>query len=194
VAGDFTQKGLPMSEILIRPVFPADHAAISDLMRAAYARHMSGTYPETLVRAALPHLTRPVPSLLFGGRYVLAEAGDEVLGIAGWSDISPFGRTCPPGQAHLRHLAIAPKWQRQGLGRALMGHLLAMAEQTGVKQMHCLCPLNAVPFCKARGFDTLGEVFLSLSPDVSLPAAQMRLELGGLPDLHPKAFVAGAAL
>lgn len=183
-----------MSEVLIRPVFPADHAAISDLMRTAYARQMSGTYPDTLVRAALPLLTRPVPSLLFGGRYVLAEVGDEALGIAGWSDISPFGRTCPPGQAHLRHLAVAPAWQGRGMGRALMAHLLALAERAGVRHLHCLCLLNAVPFCRATGFDMLGEVFLSFSPDVSLPAAQMRLELGRQPALCPAPIEAGATL
>jgi GNAT superfamily N-acetyltransferase len=183
-----------MSEVLIRPVFPADHAAISDLLHAAYARQMRSAYPETLTRAALPLLTRPVPSLLFGGRYVLAEAGDEVLGIAGWSDISPFGRTCPPGQAHLRHLAVAPAWQGRGMGRLLMAHLVAMADRAGVRHLHCLCPLNAVPFCRATGFDMLGEVFLSLSPDVSLPAAQMRRDLGPKPVHCPLPIEAGATL
>lgn len=183
-----------MPEFLIRPVFPAAHAAISDLMRAAYVRQMSCSYPEALMRAALPLLTRPVPSLLFGGRYVLAEAGDDLLGIAGWSDISPFGRACPPGQAHLRHLAVAPDRQGQGIGHALLCHLIAMAGAAGVRQMHCLCPLNAAPFCAARGFDTLGEVILSLSPDVSLPAAQMRRDLSGLPAPSSKTLEAGTTL
>tara|TARA_R100001039_G_C1846092_1_gene106370 strand:- start:1418 stop:2002 length:585 start_codon:yes stop_codon:yes gene_type:complete len=194
VAGDFTQKGLPMSEFLIRPVFPADHAAISDLLHAAYAGQMRSAYSETLMRAAVPLLTRPVPSLLFGGRYVLAEQGDEVLGIAGWSDISPFGRSCPPGQAHLRHLAVTPAGQRQGIGHALMAHLLEMVERAGVQHLHCLCPLNAVPFCRAAGFDMLGEVILSLSPDVSLPAAQMRRDIGPQPVLCPVPIEAGATL
>lgn len=183
-----------MSEVLIRPVFPADHAAVSDLLHAAYGCQMRGTYPETLVRAALPLLTRPVPSLLFGGRYVLAEQDDEVLGIAGWSDISPFGRSCPPGQAHLRHLAVAPAGQGQGLGRMLMAHLLEMAERAGVRHLHCLCPINAVPFCRATGFDVLGEVILSLSPYVSLPAAQMRRDIGPQPVLCPVPIEAGATL
>ncbi len=183
-----------MSEFLIRPVFPADHAAISDLLHAAYAGQMRSAYSETLMRAAVPLLTRPVPSLLFGGRYVLAEQGDEVLGIAGWSDISPFGRSCPPGQAHLRHLAVTPAGQGQGIGHALMAHLLEMVERAGVQHLHCLCPLNAVPFCRAAGFDMLGEVILSLSPDVSLPAAQMRLEVRCLPALDSAALEAGATL
>lgn len=186
-----------MPEFLIRPVFPADQATISDLLRSAYGRHMRDVYPEALVRQALPILICIAPTLLFGGRYFLVEEGDDVVGIAGWSDISPFGRTCPPGQAHLRHLAIAPDRQGRGIGQALLAHIMAAAGRSGVHRMHCLCPLNAVPFCAEGGFQSMGEVVLGLSPEVSLPAAQMCLELGQRNAFRSETFEtfeAGAAL
>lgn len=183
-----------MSEFLIRPIFPADHSAINDLMRAAYAEHMRSAYPEALVRQAMPILTRSTPAQLFGGRYYLIEVEDEVVATAGWSDISPFGRACPPGQAHLRHLAVAPEWQGRGMARALLTYLLAAAGRSGVQRLHCLCPLNAVPFCVAAGFQSLGEVVLDLSHEVSLPAAQMRCDLGRENATRPEILEAGASL
>lgn len=194
MAGEFTARVFPMPEFLIRPVFPADHAAISDLLRAGYARHMRSAYPEALVRQTLPILTHIAPALLFGGRYYLAEAEDEVLAIAGWSDISPFGRTCPPGQAHLRHLATAPDWQGRGLGRALLAHLMAAAGRSGVHRLHCLCPMNAASFCESGGFESLGEVVLGLSLEVNLPAVHMRRDLAQEIATRPEALEAGATL
>ncbi|WP_297768768.1 GNAT family N-acetyltransferase [uncultured Roseovarius sp.] len=180
-----------MSDFLIRPVFPADHAAINDLLRDAYAQQMSQVYSVALRRKALPVLTDISPALLFGGRYVLAEYDDEVVGVAGWSDISPFGRTCPQGHAHVRHMACAPDCLRRGIGRALMMEVIQATQRGGVRHLHCLCPLNAAAFCEAVGFRSLAEVVLGFTPEISLPAVDMRLDMVGAVDQTP-AMEAGA--
>jgi N-acetylglutamate synthase-like GNAT family acetyltransferase len=168
-----------MSDFSIRPVYPADHAAISELLRQSYAVQLGQFYSEGLLRKALPILTLTVPQILFGGRYYVVEDQERALAVAGWSDISPFGRTCPAGHAHLRHLACAPDRLRQGLGRALVRRVVSAAGQSGVTRLHSLCPLNAVAFCQATGFETMGEVVMGLTPELSFPAVHMQREVAG---------------
>jgi ribosomal-protein-alanine N-acetyltransferase len=49
------------------------------------------------------------------------------------------------GEAHLLNLCVAPEWQRHGVGRALLGHVLIQAERLGATQIFLeVRPSNAI--------------------------------------------------
>lgn len=57
--------------------------------------------------------------------YVVALVGEEVVGYAGtWLVLD---------ESHITNIAVAPKWQRQGVARKLMEYLLQTALSQGAK-------------------------------------------------------------
>ncbi|MDT8327251.1 MAG: GNAT family N-acetyltransferase [Roseovarius sp.] len=163
-----------MSHFSIRPATPRDHAAFSTLLTRSYPPQLAPWYACATLRQALPVMTLVAAEALCCGRYFLAEDRGRVLGVGGWSDISPFGRACPPGHAHIRHLACDPERLRQGIGRAILCEVVATARANGIKVLHCLTPHNAAPFYAATGFAALGEVAMRLTPELDLPVIHMR--------------------
>ncbi|WP_294611132.1 GNAT family N-acetyltransferase [Roseovarius sp.] len=167
-----------MSRFNIRPAAPGDHAAFSSLLSHSYPPLLAPCYARAVLCQALPVITRVAPEALCGGRYFLAEQGGRVLAAGGWSDISPFGRACPAGHAHIRHLACDPERLRQGIGRAILDEVIRTARASGIRMLHCLSPHNAAPFYAASGFAALGEVAMRLTPELDLPVIHMRYGLG----------------
>ena len=166
-----------MSHFNVRPAAFDDHAAFSLLMSRSYLRLLAPCYSSTVLAEALPVMTLAAPEVLGTGRYFLAEEKGRVLAAGGWSDISPFGRACPTGHAHIRHLACDPERLRQGIGRDIVARVVRSAQASGIKVLHCLSPHNAVPFYGATGFEALGEVAMRLTPELDLPVIHMRYRL-----------------
>ncbi|MEQ8936806.1 MAG: GNAT family N-acetyltransferase [Amphiplicatus sp.] len=87
------------------------------------------------------------------GRHFIALAADEVIGCVG---LYPEAGAA----ARLRHLAVAPRAQRKGVGRKLV----TFAESCGVEaQIACVdveARAGAVPFYEACGYAAEGETFL----------------------------------
>ncbi len=118
-----------MNAPLLRPATPADVPAIVGLIRelAVFEKleHLVVVTPESL----LPQLFGPRPA----AEVVVAEAatdgGPEVVGFAlFFHNFSTFlGR---PG-LYLEDLYVKPAWRGQGLGRALLQHLGALAVARG---------------------------------------------------------------
>ncbi|SFO00800.1 Acetyltransferase, GNAT family [Roseovarius lutimaris] len=161
----------------IRPAAFADHAVFSALLSRSYLRLLAPCYSSTVLAGALPVMTLATPETLGTGRYFLAEQSECILAVGGWSDISPFGRACPDGHAHIRHLACDPERLRQGIGRGIVARLVRSAQTSGIRVLHCLSPHNAAPFYAATGFEALGEVAMRLTPELDLPVIHMRYRL-----------------
>ena len=90
-----------------------DEAAISALLTAA-------GLPLDGVHEALPC-------------FVVAEDAGEIVGVAGIEACGVKGE-----HALLRSVAVAPSWQKRGLGRALVTRMIAEAEGRGVNALYLL--------------------------------------------------------
>jgi ribosomal-protein-alanine N-acetyltransferase len=62
-----------------------------------------------------------------GRAYVVARVGERVVGYAGLLMIADDG--------HVATVAVDPDWQRRGIGRALLGELVASALALGAEQL-----------------------------------------------------------
>jgi N-acetylglutamate synthase-like GNAT family acetyltransferase len=98
------------TEPRVRAAVPGDLAAVERLLTT------SGL-PLDGVREALPH-------------FVVAEAGDDVVGVAGLE-------VCCDN-ALLRSVAVADVWRSRGLGRALVTRVIADAEARGIHALYLL--------------------------------------------------------
>lgn len=65
--------------------------------------------------------------------FVVAEFGGEIVGVAGIEGCGTNGE-----HALLRSVAVAPSWQKRGLGRALVTRTIAEAEARGAKALYLL--------------------------------------------------------
>ena len=80
------------------------------------------------------------------------QAGDELIGYCIQNHAA--------GENHLLNLCIAPEWQKQGLGRLLLGHAIRLA-----RMQNCYCvllevrPSNpaGIQLYKKNGFIIVGE-------------------------------------
>ncbi|MDW3117117.1 GNAT family N-acetyltransferase [Roseovarius pacificus] len=166
-----------MSSLQILPASAACPADIDDLLERSCVRLLCADYPPDLLRAVLPVLGRARPELLSAAEYFVAVRAGRVVGAGGWSRETPFGRPGVAGLGHIRHVAVCPDHQRQGIGRALFGRIEATGQAAGVRSFLCLSTRNAVRFYGAMGFAAQGEVELHLGPGVYFPAVQMKREM-----------------
>lgn len=65
--------------------------------------------------------------------FVVAEDAGEIVGVAGIEACGTAGE-----HALLRSVAVAPSWQKRGLGRTLVTRTIAEAEARGVKALYLL--------------------------------------------------------
>lgn len=114
-----------MSAPLLRSAVPTDVPAIVGLIRelAEFEKleHLMQATPETLA----PHLFGPRPA----AEAVVAEADGQVVAFAlFFTNFSTF--LAKPG-LYLEDLYVQPAWRGQGLGKALLRHLGALAVERG---------------------------------------------------------------
>jgi phosphinothricin acetyltransferase len=116
--------------ILFRPVQPADLAAIMRIYAQA-VRH--GTASFEIEPPDEAEITRRHDALVGGGfPYLVAEASDAVCGYA---YAGPY-RARPAYRWTIEDsIYIAPPMQGRGIGRGLLGRLIADAESRGFRQM-----------------------------------------------------------
>ena len=119
-----------MSAVLIRPVRPADIAAITRIYVHA-VQH--GTASFELDPPDANEMARRLDALNVGGfPYLVAEVENEILGYA---YAGPY-RARPAYRFTVEDsVYIAPDAQRQGLGRALLDRLIVESEERGYRQM-----------------------------------------------------------
>jgi ribosomal protein S18 acetylase RimI-like enzyme len=96
--------------------------------------------------------------------------------------LDPLGN----GDVRMRQLAVAPELQRQGIGKALVKHAEAWAQNAGYRHMTLHARETAVAFYKGLGYSVIGERF----EEVTIPHWTMEKSLTATvsspPDRHEK--------
>jgi len=80
-----------------------------------------------------------------------------------------------PGTLQMRQVAVAPEWQRTGLGRALVSGAEAWAKEAGHTLIFAHARDTALPFYRALGYAEVGEPFVQ----VGLPHRRVDKALSG---------------
>ena len=112
--------------------------------------------------------------LLSLGRYYFAEVAGEVLGCGGWSMDEPGTKLVTPGLGHIRNVAVDPRAQGQGVGRALMRHIFTEANNVAITEFLCFSSLEAEAFYQKLGFVVLQRQELSLPNGRKIPMIRMQ--------------------
>ena len=161
--------------LTIRATGRSDIAAVDALLAASYPILLKTDYPPSVLVTALPLISRAQPRLLTSGTYYVAERDGQVLGAGGWTGAAPGDGRAAAGTGHIRHVVTDHRAVRQGVGRALMAHILTQAQSAGLTRMTCQATRTAVPFYVAMGFTVQGEIEVTLRPGITFPAVQMYL-------------------
>ena len=160
--------------LTIRRTTQADLAALDLLYARSYPALLKHDYPPSTLVLALPLLAKAQPRLLASGTFYAAESCGMLLGAGGWSWGGPQGGASPVHMAHVRHVVTDHRRVRQGIGRALMGHVIAEARRAGARLLDCQATLTAVPFYASLGFREIGPILLTLRPGIEFPAMRMQ--------------------
>lgn len=124
------------------------------------------TYP---LRSTVLRPGRPPETAVFPGDdaphacHLGAFQGEELLGIASLYQ-EPMPGEATPTDWRLRGMAVAPKHQGQGIGRALVAACLSHVQTHGGTRLWCNARSTARGFYESLGFQTHGEEFAI--PDV----------------------------
>jgi len=109
---------------LLRPATETDVDAVTELVRAAYEG-----YTALIGRTPIPMLADYRTAIRHHDVRVL-EWNGEVAGI--------LEMEVRPDHLWIENVAIAPAWQGQGLGRALLGHAVDVARERGMSEIRLL--------------------------------------------------------
>ncbi|UWR22759.1 GNAT family N-acetyltransferase [Sulfitobacter sp. S190] len=105
---------------------------------------------------------RVTPDRISATPYWVAKRGAQILGCAALTSLSP---DC--GEVHA--FFIDPAHQRQGIGRALWGHLLLQARARGFRELRLDADPAAVAFYQTLGFHLEGTSPSGSIPDRTIP-------------------------
>lgn len=163
---------------VIRAATPADTDAVSVLLEASYSLLLGSNYEKRTLDLALPYMIKANPNLLASGTYYVAELETgTIVGCGGWTAAKPGTGEIVEGEAHIRHFAVHPDSIKCGIGRALLARCINDARLCGVRKLHCFSTLNAEPFYRGSGFETIGLINVPMTATVNFPAVLMQLEI-----------------
>ncbi|OLF04987.1 ribosomal-protein-alanine N-acetyltransferase [Actinophytocola xinjiangensis] len=115
---------------------------VAELERQLFAG--DDPWSESMLRAELDH----------GNHYVGAHVDDSLVGYAGLAVVG----TRRDAEASVHTIGVDPAWQRHGVGRALLGALLAVADEFRAPVYLEVRTDNAaaIGLYRAHGFTTIG--------------------------------------
>lgn len=133
----------PAIRLLIRPYRPGDAPALRHVFEEAVHRLAAADYTEAQRHAWAPrHASAEVWAARMDAlRPFVAEIGGAV---AGYADLQPEGL--------IDHLFVAPAFARQGVGRALLEHVLDAARTRTIPSVYANVSRTAEPLFRALGF------------------------------------------
>lgn len=160
----------------LRAATQADADAVSALLSESYSTLLAPDYRPGVLAEALPSIGVAQPDLLAAPGYMVAETGGgDLVAAGGWTWRGPAGGAAPLDWAHMRHVAVHPRFAGTGIGGVLVGQALDQARAAGARVISCLSTLTARGFYTRMGFTDLGEIELALGPGLAFPAVQMRM-------------------
>ena len=109
----------------LRPIAPADAAAVAALIRTAFAAQPILTDP---MPSALRVTEADVAAHLHSGGGAVAEANGAVVGSALWTE--------QDGGLYLSRLAVAPAWRGRGIAKALVAAGETAAREKKLPRIH----------------------------------------------------------
>lgn len=127
--------------LTIRRALPDERGALEDIQLRASLMWESD-------RAAIlahPDCIHVPPEQIAAGQVVVAERDGQVCGFASW-------QVTAAGHFDLDGLFTAPELWRQGIGRALVEEVFAIARTAGVRLIEVIANRNAYAFYRALGF------------------------------------------
>lgn len=155
--------------ITIRKSRPADLTLADALFSESYPVLLRDDYPPSVRVLALPLISRARPDLLLSGTYYVAEDPEgRLVAAGGWTRSARHA-----GIGQVRHVVTDHRRTRQGIGTALMTHIIDRARAAGIRHLQCQSTRTAVPFYAACGFRLLGPIEVPLAPGISFPAMAM---------------------
>jgi GNAT superfamily N-acetyltransferase len=129
-AARMSRTGLPALPLSPRDARPSDHAAIRDVLLAAY-REYAAAMPPAVFDGYLADLL-DVDGRARTGRLIVAEHAGRVVGtVTYYDDAAAEGIGWPTGWAGARALGVDPALRGRGIGRALMEDCLQRARAAG---------------------------------------------------------------
>jgi GNAT superfamily N-acetyltransferase len=162
-----------MASFALRPARPGDALAMANLHHAAVRALRGGPYRDDVLERWAPGVTIARAERLFreaqdgGGRSLVAEADDEVLGFA----------VAMPGAAALNACYVAPAAAGNGVGRTLVSAFEEEAREAGVSTLDVRAPLNATGFYAKLGYAEERAAIFAFDDGIEMPVVLMRKRL-----------------
>lgn len=143
---------------------PAMWAVRSDAIRRTCISH----YPaDMLERWASSPMPETFPANIECEYFIVGVAGSRVAGFAALKASS----------AVVDAVFVAPGDGGRGLGRWLLADLEAAAREMGLQTLSLSASLNAVPFYRAAGYETVSEGTYTTSTGVEIACVRMKKSL-----------------
>jgi putative acetyltransferase len=135
------------SGFCIRPVGIADLDAIAVLQERSIMAFGMPVYGEVKAKAWARLGFEFRRDLLGPGGFWVAERGDRIVGVGGWSPDS-----LEPDVAWLRYLFVHPQTAGRGIGRRLVDEAERSAGAADRRRLHVWSSVNAIGFYRTVGY------------------------------------------
>ena len=152
-----------MPNVLIRDAVPGDMTALRAVFRRSSLSN-DGDRPNLL---AHPEVLELPDRAVTEGRTRAAVADGEIVGFASWLGA---------GDAiEIEDLFVEPEWMRQGIGRALVLDLIAIARGRGIGRVEVTANQHALAFYEKAGFVTYREEATRFGPEIGRASCRERV-------------------
>lgn len=157
----------------VRKAEDTDLGGITALLERCYPILMSTAYPEDILTATLPVMTKANPQLVASGRFFVVEDENTIIGCGGWSFETPGTGVIIEGVAHIRHFAVDPEHSRKGIGQAIFQRCAKAAKKADAKKFQAFSSLNAEPFYKNMGLERRDQFSVLMGNGTEFPVIFM---------------------
>jgi GNAT superfamily N-acetyltransferase len=177
--------------IRIRLAVPGDIPVLRRLIDASVRGLQAEDYTPAQIEAALKKVYGVDSQLIADGTYFVAEAatsegtGAEIVGCGGWSKRKTlFGGDHWSGRhddlldprrdaAKIRAFFVHPAWARHGIGSVILEACETAAKSAGFTRLEMGATLSGVPFYKAKGYEALENLDVTLGDGESMTVVRM---------------------